>query len=147
MSAVTVNSDKSNTLARLAGQGAIGGLAGGLVFAVMMAMGGMLPMVGMLVGVDNSVVGFIVHMAISAFIGALYGLVAGRFPPTSGNAIIGGLINGVFWWVLGALVLMPLFLGMNEMIFVIGQPQWMSLVGHILYGVVTAFAFNVLAKR
>lgn len=147
MSAVTVNSDKSNSLARLAGQGAIAGLAGGLVFAVMMAMGGMLPMVGMLVGVDNSIVGFIVHMAISAFIGAIYGLVAGRFSLTSGNALIGGAINGLVWWVLGALALMPLFLGMNEMIFVIGQPQWMSMVGHILYGLVTAFAFNYLAKR
>lgn len=147
MSAVTTSSDKSNTLARALGQGAIGGLVGGLVFAVMMAMGGMLPMVGMLVGVDNSIVGFFVHMAISAFIGAIYGLIAGRFPLTNSNAVIGGLINGVVWWVLGALVLMPLFLGMNEMIFVIGQPQWMSLVGHILYGVVTAFAFKLLAKR
>ena len=47
-------------------QGAIAGLVGGVVFGIMMAMMGMLPMVGMLIGVESAVVGFIVHLAISA---------------------------------------------------------------------------------
>ena len=114
---------------------------------MMMAMGGMLPMVAMLAGSESAFTGFIVHMLISAFIGAVYGPIAGRFPLTTTNALIGGLVNGVVWWVLGALVLMPLFLGMNEMIFQVGATQWMSLAGHILYGLVTAFAFNSLSRR
>jgi hypothetical protein len=50
-------------------------LAGRLVFGMLMGMMGMLPMVGMLIRVQNALAGFIVHMVISAFIGAVYGLV------------------------------------------------------------------------
>jgi hypothetical protein len=116
-------------------------------FGMLMGMMGMLPMVGMLVGQESAGAGFVVHLLISVFIGAVYGLVAGRFSLSWSAALVGGLINGVVWWVLGALIFMPLILGMNEMVFVIGQPQWMSLVGHILYGLVTALVFTALARR
>jgi hypothetical protein len=49
--------------------------------------------------------------------------------------------------VLGALVLMPAMLGMTDMVFVIGQTQWMSLLGHLIYGVVAGFVFNAIARR
>ena len=38
--------------------GVYGGLAGGVVFGALMAMMGMLPMIGMMVGVPSAVVGF-----------------------------------------------------------------------------------------
>ena len=147
MSETTLNQTKSLTSGKLATSGAIAGLAGGLVFGMLMGMMGVLPMVGMLIRVENAIVGFVVHMVISAFIGAVYGLVAGRFGLTWTNAVIGGIVNGVVWWLLGALTLMPLFLGMTQMVFVIGTDQWLSLMGHILYGLVTAFIFVALAKR
>jgi hypothetical protein len=77
--------------------GAIAGLAGGAVFGMMMALMGMLPMVAMLVGSERAVVGFIVHMAISAFIGAVYGVAASRLPQSIGVAIGAGAVNGVIW--------------------------------------------------
>ncbi len=147
MSETTFNQTKSLSSGKLATSGAIAGLAGGLVFGMLMGMMGVLPMVGMLIRVQNAVVGFVVHMVISAFIGAVYGLVAGRFALTWTNAVIGGIANGVVWWLLGALTLMPLFLGMTQMVFVIGADQWLSLMGHILYGLVTAFVFVPLVKR
>jgi hypothetical protein len=49
--------------------------------------------------------------------------------------------------VLGALVLMPLMLGMGEMVLRVGQPQWMSLLGHVIYGIVTALLFIPLSRR
>lgn len=147
MSAISIDSTKSIAPARLVGLGAVGGLAGGVVFGMMMGSMGMLPMVGMLVGQESAFIGFIVHMLISAFIGAVYGLVAGRFSLSWRAALVGGVVNGAVWWVLGALILMPLLLGMNEMVFVIGQAQWMSLVGHILYGVAAAAVFTALARR
>jgi uncharacterized membrane protein YagU involved in acid resistance len=127
--------------------GAIAGLGGGIVFGMMMAMMGMLPMVAMLVGSQNPLIGFIVHMGISAAIGGVYGLVARRFPATAGTAVVAGAVNGVIWWVLGALVLMPLMLGMTDMVFQIGGAQWMSLIGHLVYGVVTGLLFLPLNKR
>lgn len=147
MSATTLDQKSSFSPTKLATSGAIAGLAGGAVFGMLMAMMGMLPMVGMLVGQENAVIGFIVHMVISATIGAIYGLVAGRFAVTATTAFIGGIINGMVWWVLGALILMPLLLGMTQMVFVIGQAQWMSLMGHIIFGLVTAFVFIPLVKR
>jgi len=113
----------------------------------MMGMMGMLPMVGMLVRQENGVIGFIVHMGISAFIGAVYGFVILRFPNRLSTAFVGGVLNGVVWWVLGALILMPLMLGMNAMVFVIGQAQWMSLLGHLIYGVIAGFVYYLLSPK
>ena len=147
MSASTINRSESHSTTRLALLGAVAGIGGGVVFGVMMAMMGMLPMVGMLVGSESAVVGFIAHLAISAFIGAVYGLAAGRFPNTTQVALVGGIINGVVWWVLGALVLMPLMLGMSQMVLVVGGDQWMSLLGHIIYSLVTAFLLIALRNQ
>src|SRR3990172_664956 len=147
MSETTLNQTKSLTSGKLATSGAIAGLGGGLVFGILMGMMGMLPLVGMLIRVENAVVGFSVHMVISALIGAIFGLTAGRFTASWGSAVVLGIIYGVIWWVLGGLSLMPLLLGMNEMVFAIGQPQWMSLMGHLLYGIITAIIFVPLVKR
>jgi uncharacterized membrane protein YagU involved in acid resistance len=141
----TTNSTRSSISS--IGAGAIAGLGGGAVFGMMMAMMGMLPMVATLAGSQSAAVGFIVHMVISAGIGGVYGLIAGRLPQTTGTAIVAGAINGVVWWVLGALILMPLMLGMSQMVFQIGQPQWYSLMGHLIYGVVTGLLFIPLSKR
>lgn len=147
MSSIAVS--KSNTLGKSLGSGIIAGLGGGVVFGMMMAMMNMLPMVAGLVGSQSPVVGGLVHMAISAAIGAFYGaaLNLGRFNLNWGFAAISGMVNGVIWWVLGALILMPLGLGMANRIFQIGTPQLLSLMGHLIYGVVTGLLFVVLARR
>lgn len=147
MSAAIIDQKVSASPTKLVTSGAIAGLAGGAVFGMLMGMMGMLPMVGMLIRQENAVIGFIVHMLISALIGAVYGLVAGRLAFNTTTALIGGIINGVIWWVLGALILMPLMLGMSQMVFVIEQAQWLSLMGHVIYGLVTSFVFIPLVKR
>jgi len=121
--------------------GALAGLGGGVIFGMMMGMMGMLPMVAGLVGSSSALLGFILHLGISAFIGASYGLVASRLPARTSVHVAAGMANGMVWWVLGALVMMPLMLGMSGMIFAIGSTQMMSLMGHIIYGVVTALLF------
>lgn len=127
--------------------GAVAGIIGGIPFGMLMAMMGMMPMIGMLVGVENAFVGVLVHGVISAITGAIYGYFAIRFPQTWGYAILAGLVYGIIWWVLGALILMPAMLGMSEMILVIGQTQWMSLLGHIIFGEVLALSFLWLYSR
>lgn len=127
--------------------GGLAGLIGGLAFGAMMAAGGMLPMVGMLVGQENAAVGFIVHLLISVGLGVVYGMVAVRLPSGWLAAAVAGLVYGAIWWVLGALVLMPLMLGMAGMVLVIGAPQWMSLLGHLVYGLLAALVFMRLRPR
>ncbi|MCU0499383.1 MAG: DUF1440 domain-containing protein [Anaerolineae bacterium] len=116
----------------------IGGVAGGIAFGVMMGLQGMLPMVGMLIGQDSPVIGFVVHMVISLLIAAPFGLIVTRLPQGWPVTIGVGVVYGAIWWVLGALILMPLMLGMNQMVLVIGDMQWMSLIGHGIYGVILA---------
>lgn len=127
--------------------GGIAGLGGGVVFGMMMAMMGMLPMIAMLVGSQSAFAGVLVHMVISAGIGGFYGLVASRLPETTRTAIVAGAANGLVWWVLGALILMPLMLGMGEMVLKIGTDQWFSLMGHVIYGIVAGLLFIPLSKR
>jgi uncharacterized membrane protein YagU involved in acid resistance len=127
--------------------GVIGGLIGGVVFGLLMGIWGMLPMVGMLIGQDNAVVGFIVHLLISATIGATFGVIAARLPGGWAAAVIGGGAYGIVWWVLGALILMPLMLGMNDMVLQIGEMQTNSLIGHIVFGVIMGAVYKAAADR
>ena len=137
----------SSTLVTSVIQGVTAGLIGGSVFGVQMAVGGMLPMVAQLIGSQSPVVGFIVHLLISAVIGAVYGVIAARLPAGWLVSMGAGIVNGIVWWVLGALVIMPLMLGMTDMIFQIGDAQWMSLVGHLIFGIVTAGSFTLIQRR
>jgi hypothetical protein len=47
-----------------------------------------------------------------------------------------GLLYGLAWWVVGALLIMPAWLGMSEMIFVVDDNAWWSLLGHLIYGLI-----------
>lgn len=125
----------------------IGGVAGGIAFGIMMGLQGMLPMVGMLIGQDSPVIGFVVHMVISLLIAAPFGLIVTRLPQGWPASIGAGAVYGAIWWVLGALILMPLMLGMNQMVFVIGDMQWMSLIGHVIYGVILAVVAKLQLQR
>lgn len=145
MSATTMTETKYTSRHVIAG--AIASLGGGLLFGIMMGMMNMLPMVGMLIGQENSTIGFIVHMGISAILGAMFGVTAKGFVSSTVSTIIAGGVYGIIWWVLGALILMPLLLGMNDMVFVIEQPQWFSLIGHLIYGVIAALLYKPLLNR
>jgi uncharacterized membrane protein YagU involved in acid resistance len=127
--------------------GIVAGLGGGVVFGMLMAMMNMLPMVAGLVKSDSPVVGLIVHLGISAFIGAVYGAIANRLPSRGFALIVVGAVYGMIWWVLGALIAMPILLGMSQLVFQIGQSQIMSLMGHAIYGIVTVLLFVPLSKR
>lgn len=123
--------------------GVVAGLAGGIVFGMLMAMMGILSMVAMLVGSTSAVVGGIVHLVISAGIGALFGLLA---PHTGwGGILAAGAVYGMVWWALGPLVLMPAMLGMP--LFAVNTTAVMSLMGHVIYGLVTAAVLQPVRRR
>ncbi|MFV2197068.1 hypothetical protein [Nocardiopsis sp. LOL_012] len=126
-------------------RGAAAGLVGGVVFGVLMALTGMLPMVAMLVGSESVVAGAIVHLAISAVFGAVFGIIAGAFADRVWSVLGAGLAFGLVLWVLGGLMAMPALLGMA--MFPMGQTSMMSLMGHVLYGLVTAAALYGLSMR
>lgn len=84
--------------------------------------------------------------------------VTGPSPESSGVDKIGpvvsaGIVYGVVWWVLGALLIMPLWLSvtadpmMRGMVLTIGSAQWMSLMGHVIFGLITAATLYGLRRR
>lgn len=148
MATSVVNQTTSRNMPRSLLLGAVSGLVGGLIFGMMMGMMNMLPMVAMLIKSDSAVVGFLVHMGISAGIGASFGFMM-TFIPLQGRVgtVVAGILYGAVWWILGALILMPLMLGMSEMVLKIGSTQWLSLMGHVIYGAVAGIAFIFLKQR
>ncbi|MGH2537075.1 MAG: hypothetical protein ACRDHL_06755 [Candidatus Promineifilaceae bacterium] len=141
METVTHDASRSEP-GRLAIAGAAGGLVGGLALGALMAAMGMLPTVAGLVGSQSAVVGFLVHIAISLFIGATFGLLFGRRSQSYPAGLGWGLLYGAAWWILGPLVLMPLLLGMGlQFGAAFSGPLLMSLMGHLFYGALTGLAF------
>lgn len=133
---------------RAIGWGALAGIPGGLLFTVVMAQLGFLPTVAGLVGSTSQVTGLAVHLLISAVIGSSYGLLFRGQSYDNGSALGWGAAYGVFWWLLGALTLLPMLLG--------GAPLWSaaaaaasfpSLVGHLAYGAALGVAFHRLEAR
>jgi uncharacterized membrane protein YagU involved in acid resistance len=150
MSTVATSSAPARAGSRAVVIGVAGGLAGGAVFGAMMVMQGMLPMVASLIGSQDAVIGFVVHMAISAAAGLVYGLAVAALPAlvrTPVAAVASGAAYGLIWWVGGALIAMPLLLGMNEMVFAIGEAQLMSLLGHVVFGAVMGLVVTFAARR
>lgn len=130
--------------------GAYGGLLGGLVFGAMMAKMGVLPMIGKMVGQPSVVVGFLVHMANSAIIGAGFAVVFHRFSTRITRGLRYGLLYGGIWWVLGPLTLMPLFLGMGLGVnwnAAAAAKMFPSLIGHLMYGAILGITYSWLQAR
>lgn len=116
--------------------GALGGLVGGVLFGLLMQVGGMIGMVAGLVGADGAAIGWLVHLAISVALGIGFTLLPVPLQAGTGTVVAAGAAYGVAWWVLGALLAMPLVMGMP--VLQVGGMQLMSLLGHIVYGVALA---------
>jgi hypothetical protein len=127
--------------------GVVGGLVGGIVFGILMQVIDMLPMVAQLIGSTSVAVGWLVHLFNSALFGAIYAVLLGRLARNIPAAAGIGMAYGVLWWVLGALLIMPAWLGMGEMIFVVDTTAWQSLMGHLIYGLLLGVTYALVAGR
>ncbi len=124
--------------------GITAGIAGGIVFGIMMGAMGMLPMIGMMVGMPNAFAGFIVHMGISAMIGASFAVLLDRWVDRAGNGLKAGMLYGFMLWILGPLTLMPLFMGMGLGVnwnSAAATAMLPSLFGHLLFGLVLGASY------
>ena len=125
--------------------GIYGGLAGGVVFGALMAMMGMLPMIGHMVGVPAAWIGFFVHLLISVTIGGCFAVLLDASGQRGG--VGSGLVYSFAWWILGPLTLMPFFMGMglgvnwNGAAMTAAVP---SLVGHLIFGAILGVTYRWL---
>jgi len=115
-----------------------------VVFGLLMQAMGMIPMVAALVGSTSPAVGWLVHLAISAFIGASFAVLLPRGVTGVPATTVAGLGYGIVWWILGPLLLMPAKLGMP--LFSFGKITWQSLMGHMMFGLALGIGY-ALALR
>jgi len=140
--------------------GIVSGLVGGVVFGIMMQImnaptpeGGQMPMMAMVAKVvrsDSMAVGWLYHLFNSAVIGAIFGWLLGSRSHSFGAGLGWGAVYGFVWWILGALILMPIFLGMPPFAPVQMEPMrpvaMGSLAGHLIYGVILGGGFAMLKQ-
>jgi uncharacterized membrane protein YagU involved in acid resistance len=128
--------------------GALGSLAGGLLYSVIMLITGALPHVAGLVGASSTETGFVVHLVISAFIGMTFGLLFRYEAPNITSGIAWGLVYGLAWWFFGWLTLYPILLGRPVVWNADAAAAALAgLVGHLTYGAATALVFLLLQQR
>jgi hypothetical protein len=87
---------------------------------------------------------------ISAVVGALFGWLLGAKAIAYGSGATLGAVWGVVWWVLGGLILMPMFLGMPVFAPLRMAPMrpvaMGSLVGHLIYGIIAGLVYVRLRR-
>jgi uncharacterized membrane protein YagU involved in acid resistance len=139
---------RSHLLRTGARPGALAGVAGGLAFGAAMVQLGNLPTVASLVRATTPEVGFIVHMAIAAIVGAGFGMLVRDQYLGAGEVLFWGLTYGSLWWFLGPLTLSPLLRG-GVVVWDVptAQAAFPSLLGHLWYGAVTAIAYALLRRH
>ncbi|MDZ7704449.1 MAG: hypothetical protein U5L04_08220 [Trueperaceae bacterium] len=127
--------------------GVLAGIVGGLVFGASMLQTGTLPTIAGIVRADSAFVGFVVHMVVAVIVGGVFGLLLLYQRPGVGETLFWGLSYGTFWWFLGPLTLLPLFLGQGlNWNLVAAQQAFASFVGHVIYGASTALTLLVVER-
>lgn len=117
-------------------RGIVPGVIAGYIFLAY-AGPGMQDMIGGMISAD-SFVGFILHIIISIVIGALYTGVFIQYVDLGNplvNIVVGGLIYGLIWWIIGGNIIMPIVAGGDILQLSIGP----SFYGHIVFGHALAF--------
>jgi hypothetical protein len=128
--------------------GAVAGLFGGIVASPVLLATHALPKI---VGPDTTLSGFrglILHLLVSAAIGMTYGLLFRNEASSLGLGIAWGWLFGLIWWFVGPMTLLPLLLtGVCDWSTDAASALLPSLMGHLIYGAATAFAFLLLERR
>jgi hypothetical protein len=133
---------------RAAGWGGFAGLLGGVLAAPILVATGVLSRIAGVEGGLSLSRGLLLHLFASAFLGMLWGFLFRREGLGLGRGLSWGLVFGVVWWYVGPLTLLPLLRT--------GEIDWRpaaaaallpSLVGHLVFGAVTAVAFAALQAR
>lgn len=117
--------------------GILGGLIGGFFFGIIMTAMGIFPIIAQMIGSESSFIGLLLHILISAVLGLTFGLFLAPHITSVRDGIVLGLLYGLMWWILGALTIMPLILGMGmQFANAFSFSNLMSLLGHLIYGAV-----------
>ncbi len=128
--------------------GAIAGLVGGIVASPILFATGVLPRLASASHDASTLKILFAHVVVSLVLGMLYGVLFRNESSSIGMGIAWGWLFGLIWWYAGPITLEPLLLT--------GQCDWStdavsyllpSLMGHLIFGAVTALVFMTLELR
>jgi hypothetical protein len=128
--------------------GALAGLVGGVASTPILLATGVLPTIAGLDTRLSSFGGLLIHLLVSALIGMSYGLLFRNEASSVGLGIAWGWVFGMIWWYVGPMTLLPLMLtGVCDWSTDAASALLPSLMGHLIYGAVTASTFLLLEHR
>ncbi len=130
------------------GWGALAGFAGGVVSSPIMLQTGVLSKVAGLATSFTNLHGLVLHLLVSTLIGMSFGLLFRNESPNLGAGVAWGWLFGLMWWYLGPMTLLPLILtGVCDWSTDAASALLPSLMGHLIFGAVTAYVFLRLEHR
>ena len=128
--------------------GGAAGVAGGLLYAIVLAATGSFGQIAAVAGGQSNLLGLAVHLGISFLMGVTFGLLFRREAPNLLSGIGWGLVYGLAGWFVGPLTLLPVALGHGlQWTGPAAEAQFPALVGQLIYGAVAAAAFVLLEQR
>lgn len=133
--------------------GGVSGLLAGAVFGGIMSHTPMMESVAGLFTLEAVAAGWLLHFVISILFGVVFaGIVSyGPLPAYAKRASTGaglGIIYGVIVWIVGAAIIMPLWMGAVAPVDPpVPNLNWLSFAGHLAYGVVLGAIYPVLLSH
>ena len=125
--------------------GAIAGLIGGLVYGWALQARGMMADSAALLGFTAVGGGFLVHLLVSALVGASFGAIFRYQPDSYATTLSSGILYGLLWWIVGPLTISPILMGQGPTWSLDEAAQaFVNLIGHVLYGGITGLSFFLL---
>ncbi|MFX1253646.1 MAG: hypothetical protein ACFFCZ_18690 [Promethearchaeota archaeon] len=140
--------------------GAVGGFISGIVFSVVIFMGGLFPWIGQLLGFADPMdflIGVIMYFIFSIIVGLIYGVIILFLKYINWDIsnwvknIILGLIYGLIVWILDALIGMQILMDLvgmttvNNPLLILRSP--FGLVGYLIFGAIIAAVAWFLNER
>lgn len=127
--------------------GGLAGIVGGWAFGSWMEQVDFFPLIAGLVNATAHDLGVWLHFLIAVFIGASFGLLFQRDVRGYGSSMSWGMAYGIFWWFLGPLTLMPLWLGQGlDWSYTQAGMLFGGLIGHIIYGLIVGVIYAALDR-
>lgn len=130
--------------------GGVSGLVAGGVFGGIMSHTPMMESVAGLFTLEAAAAGWLFHFLISITFGIIFAVIVSIGPlsmyakrVSTGAGL--GIIYGIIVWVVGAAIVMPLWMGAVAPVDPpVPNLNWLSFAGHIAYGVVLGAFYPVL---
>lgn len=127
--------------------GGFAGIVGGWAFGKWMEQVNFFPLVAGLLNSESSMIGFSLHYVFAIIIGASFGALFQRDIRGYGSSMGWGLGYGIFWWFLGPLTIMPIWLNNSvDWSYTRGSELFGSLIGHIVYGLIVGLLYAVVDR-